>query len=318
MEETRKRMKFEILIERYFSNFLSILLTNLIFFVPLIVVLGVVFLLQNVVQGVALMILSSLMIIAVFPFYSGLVLVCRNLARGDEDVKVLPNFIKGVRENFKKFLLYGVIVSLVIIFSYFSISVYSKLLSSSWVFYAMLFVCILIALAALFVFFYIPVMTVTFDLSLKNILKNSFLMSFGEIKNNFFALIALVIVLAIGFTVVAFSSNATVLIILTLLLLALLLPASCQFVVSFFVYDDMYASIARRDEKSQMLDKAIAEAKNKQSQTQVVEDYSDVDISNLKDTDDYIFYKGKMIKQSVLLKRALEQREGVTQDNTEV
>lgn len=317
MEETRKRMKFEVLIERYFSNFGRIILTNLIFFVPLLVLIGVMFLLQSVVQGVAFTVLSSLLAIVLFPFYSGLVLVCRNLARGDEEVKVFSSFIKGVKENFKKFLLYGAIVSLVIILSYFSISVYSKLLSSSWMFYALLIVCILIALAALFAFFYIPVMTVTFDLSVKNILKNSFLMSFGEIKNNFFALIALAIVLAISFTIVAFSSNAVVLIVLTLLLLALLLPASCQFVVSFFVYDDMYASIAQRDEKSELLDKAIIEAKNMVAQTQVVEDYSDVDISSLKDTDEYVFYKGKMMKQSVLLKLALEQRNGGAPDNME-
>lgn len=317
MEQTRKRMKFEILIERYFSNFGRILLTNLLFFVPLLILSGVMFLLQSVVEGAVLTILSSLLLIVVFPFYSGLVLVCRNIARGDEDVRVFADFIKGVKENFRKFLLYGVIASLVVMFSYFSISVYAKLLASSWVFYAMLFVCIIIALAALFMFFYIPVMTVTFDLSVKNIFKNSFLMSFGEIKNNFFALIALVVVLAIGFTIVAFSTNAIVIVVVTMLLFALLLPATCQFVVSFFVYDDMYASIAKRSEKAQMLDKAIIEAKNKQAQTKIVEDYSDVDVSTLKDTDDYIFYKGKMIKQSVLLKLALEQRAGETPDETE-
>lgn len=318
MEETRKRMKFEILLERYFSNFARILLTNLIFFVPLVIALSVMFLLQGVVQGAALTALSSLLIIAVFPFYSGVVLVCRNLARGDEDVRVFPDFIKGVKENFKKFALYGVVVCVVTLLCYFSISVYSKLLSSSWIFYAMLFVCIVIALAVLFIFFYVPVMTVTFDLSVKNIFKNGFLMSFGEIKNNFFALISLAVVLAIAFTVVAFSSNAVVLIILTLLLLALFVPATCQFVVSFFVYDDMYASIAKRDDKSEMLDKAIADAKAKAQGTQVIEDYSDVDISTLKDTDDYIFYKGKMMKQSVLLKRALEQRERESLENKEV
>ena len=317
MEQTRKRMKFEILIERYFSNFGRILLTNLLFFVPLLILSGIMFLLQSVVEGAVLTILSSLLLIVVFPFYSGLVLVCRNLARGDEDVRVFADFIKGVKENFRKFLLYGVIASLVVMFSYFSISVYAKLLASSWVFYAMLFVCIIIALAALFMFFYIPVMTATFDLSVKNIFKNSFLMSFGEIKNNFFALIALVVVLAIGFTIVAFSTNAVVIVVVTMLLFALILPATCQFVVSFFVYDDMYASIAQRSEKAQMLDKAIIEAKNKQAQTKIVEDYSDVDVSTLKDTDDYIFYKGKMIKQSVLLKLALEQRAGETPDETE-
>ncbi len=310
-------MKFEILLERYFSNFLKILLTNLMFFVPLCIVLTIMFVMQSVIHGVLLTVLSALLLTLIFPFYAGVVLVCRNIARGDEDVSVFSDFVKGVKDNFKRFALYGAITSLVVIFSYFSISVYSKLLSASWVFYALLFACILIALAVLFIFFYVPVMTVTFDLSFKNVLKNSFLMSFGEIKNNFFALIALVVVLAIGFTVVAFSNNAVVLIVITLVLLALFIPASCQFVVSFFVYDDMYASIAQRDEKNDMLDKAIEEATRKNAQPVLAEDYSDVDVSTLKDTDDYIFYKGKMIKQSVLLKRVLEQREKTSCANEE-
>ena len=318
MEDNRKRMKFEILTERYFTNFWSILLCNLIFFVPLLLVLSVMFLFQSFVQGVLLTVLSSLLVIAIFPFYAGLVLVCRNIARGDDDVKVFSTFVKGVKENYKKFLLYGAVLSVVVLVCYFSISVYAKLLSISWIFYALLFVCIIIALAVLFIFFYVPVMTVTFDLSVKNILKNSFLMSFGEIKNNFFALIALAVVLAIAFTVVAFSNNVIVLLIMTFILLSTFVPATCQYAVTFFVYDDMYASIAKRDDKSKMLDKAIAEAKAEAEGRVIYEDYSDVDISSLKDTEDYIFYKGKMIKQSVLLKRALEQRERESLENKEV
>lgn len=308
MEQTRKKMKFEILIDRYFSNFHRILLTDLLFFVPLLVGIAIYYLLSRFTTGALLTVISFLLVSLVFPFYSGVVLVVRNLAKGDEGVKVFKTFIKGVKENFIKFFLFGVILSVVLLFSYFSISVYSKLLSQSWLFYGALFVCILIALAVLFVFFYVPVMTVTFDLSTKHIFKNSFLMSFGEIKNNFFALLALAVVLAVCFTFVALCSNAVLLIIVTALLFALVIPASCQFVVSFFVYDDMYCSIAQRDTKSKEIEEAIALAKEKNNQKEFVEDYSDVDIASLKDTDDYIFYKGKMIKQSVLLKLALEQR----------
>ncbi len=305
-------MKFEILVDRYFSNFHRIMFTNLLFFVPLAVVFGISYLLHSFLEGTLYTVLSFLLIALVFPFYSGVVLVSRNLSRGDEDVNVFRNFIKGVKENFLKFLLYGVIFGFVTLFSYFSISIYAKLLSESWIFYVALFVCILIALAVLFIFFYVPVMTVTFDLSVKHILKNSFLMSFGEIKNNFFALVALAVVLAVCFTITALCTVAWLLILVTFLLLALVLPASCQFVVSFFVYDDMYGSIAQRDAKSKEIEEAIAIAKDKRNGKTVTEDYSDVDISSLKDTDDYIFYKGKMIKQSVLLKLALEQRENNT------
>lgn len=309
MEQTRKRMKFEILLDKYFSNFPCILLTNLIFFVPFGIAIGLCFLLESFVSQSLSILSAFILIVLAFPFYSGVVMVCRNIARGDEKVKVFPTFVKGVKENFLRFALYGVVVALITVLTYYSISVYAKLLSTSWFFYATLFICILIALELLFIFFYIPVMTVTFDLPLKYIIKNSFLMSFGEIKNNFFALLSLAVVLAICFTIVAFCTQALLVVIVTLLLLALIVPATCQYVISFFVYDDMYGSIAQRSEKSEQIEQAIADAREKgKSPQQIVEDYSDVDISSLKDTDDYIFYKGKMIKQSVLLKRALEQR----------
>ncbi len=292
-----------------FSNFHRLIFTNLIFSVPMFLALGIYYLLKQFLNQAVLVLLSLVLASLLFVFYAGVVLVCRNIARGDAQVKVFSSFIKGIKENGLTFMLYGAILSTVFLFSYYSISVYSKLLSQSWLFYVLLFSCILIALAVLFIFFYVPVMTVTFDLSLKHIFKNSFLMSFGEIKNNFFALFSLAIVLAICFTVTAFCTQVYLLIIITVLLLALILPASCQFVVSFFVYDDMYGSIAQRDEKSQQISQAIKDAKESKNTPSVVEDYSDIDISTLKDCDDYIFYKGKMIKQSVLLKIALEQRD---------
>lgn len=315
MEQTRKKMKFEILIERYFSNFFSILLTNLLFFIPLAVAFALRYAISLALSGTALNLITIVLLVLVFPFYAGVVLNVRNMARGDKDIRVFSTFIKGIKENYARFLLFGTILSVICLFSYFSISMYSKLLSSSWIFYMMLIICILIALEVLFIFFYIPLMSVTFDLSLKHVFKNSFLMSFGEIKNNFFALLSLAVVLAICFTLTAFSTIEVILIIVTVLLIALIIPASCQFVVSFFVYDDMYGSIADKDTKAKEIAEAIVLAKDNSS---VFEDYSDVDIATLKDTDDYTFYKGKMIKQSVLLKRVLEQRAQNESDKKEV
>lgn len=311
MEQSRKKMKFEFLFERYFSNFPRIMLTNLVFFVPLFVALSAYYFILSM-DNLLLSVFSLIPLMTlVFPFFAGVVMVCRNIARGDEDVKVFSTFFKGVKENFKKYLLYGFLISLVSVFSYFSISIYAKMLSQSWLFYVAMFVCILIDLAVLFIFFYVPLMTVTFDLSLKHIFKNSFLMSFGELKNNLFALLSLVVVFAVCFTLVAFATQELVVIIITLLILALLLPATSQYAVSFYVYDDMYGSVAKREEKSKNLDTMIADAKAKKNGESVVvdnTDYSDVDITTLKDTDNFIFYNGKMIKQSELLRRVLAQR----------
>lgn len=321
MEQSRKRMKFEVLFERYFLNFPRIMLTNLMFFVPLAIALALFWVVGTYTNTLVTTLFSILAVTLVFPFFAGVVLVVRNIARGDENVKVFQNFFKGVKENFFKFMLYGFLLSIVTVLSYYSISIYAKMLSTSWLFYGTLFVCILIALAVLFIFFYVPVMTVTFELKLKNIFKNGFLMSFGEIKNNFKALISLVVVIAFCLTLVMFASIEYLIIAITLLLLALIVPATCQFVVSFYVYDDMYLSVADKDTKSKSIGDAILDAKNKKNgvvSEADVEDYSDVDISTLKDSDDFIFYNGKMIKQSELLKRVLAQREADIDKKEEV
>lgn len=317
MEHSRKQMRFEILIDRYISNFLRIVLTNLLFFIPLAVVSAVYLVLNRYLNEVTQILIAAVLIALIFPFFAGVVYVCRNMARGDKDVKVVPEFIKGIKENFKQFLFMGFLFAVVTVFSYFSLSLYTTMLSSSWIYYVLLFVCIIISLCVLFMLFYAPVMACTFDLSFKNIIRNSFLMSFGELKNNFKALFSLLLIILLALTATAFSGSVLVLAIILSVVFAFFLPASCQFVTCFYVYDDMYATIADNSTKLGQIESAIELQKDKRntSAEPVVEDYSDVDISTLKDTDDYIFYNGKMMKQSVLLKLALEQRQNEQEDN---
>lgn len=301
-------MRFEILLDRYFSNFPRLLLTNLIFFVPLFVISALLYFISgSTLDGINIMMLP-VVIFFVFPFYPGVVLVCRDIARGYEKVKVFQTFIRGIKENFFRFLLYGFVLSLAFIISYYSVSFYSKLLSNSWVYYVVLFLCVLIVLAVLYTFFYVPLMTVTFDLSIKHIIKNSFLMSFGEIKNNFFATVWLLVVIALGFTLTLFSKTMFSLILTLALLFALFLPASCQYVISFYIFDNMYSVINNRDEVLSGIDKALKNPDNKNKATASnTEDFSDIDVSKLVDNDDYIYYNGRMVKQSYILKKLKEQ-----------
>ncbi len=313
-------MKFEVLFDRYFSNFPSLLLTNLIFFVPLAITVLAVYLFDFLTQGVLFYLLCVVVFSLCFGAYSGVVVNSRNLARGDNNISVFSTFIRGVRENFLRFTVYGLILSLAVIFSYYSIYLYSKMLSESWMFYAALFFCIVIALLVFFAFFYIPQMQVTFDLSLKHIIKNSLLMSFGEIKNNFFATLSLAVALAVFATLTIFCTSVPMLLVVLAVIFALFLPATMQFLVCFFTYDGMYELITSKSEKKDKIDNRISNVKNRRDidyVEEVVEDYSDVDISQLKDCDDYIFYKGKMIKQSVLLKKALKYQESLEKNNDE-
>lgn len=325
MTNERKRMKFEVLLERYFSNFHRILLTNLLFAIPSAVVFGVVYALnQWLFQGAISMPLSLIAIILLYPFYAGVVMVCRNIARGDSDVPIVKTFFTAIKNNFLHFLLHGIIIYIIVTLSTLAVSFYIAFLSAGWFFYVLLFFSIIIALLLLYTIFYIPLMSVTYDLPLRYIYKNSFLMSFGEFKNNVFATIAAAIVFGICFTAVAFIRSATLLAIMVSALWALLIPATVTFMIVFFIYDGMTNIIRNKDdissELSDAIDKGMKEQKEKkaaQSAQHVEDDFSDIDISTLKDTDDYIFHNGKMVKQSTLLRMIREKQEKTAEDPAE-
>ena len=299
----RKRMRFEILLERFFGNFLKIVLTNLLFAVPSAIVFAALYFLNTALfNGKISMPLMLTAIIFLFPFFAGVVAVCRNIARGDENVPVAKTYFGAIRANFAPFILHGVVVYIIALFSVLSISLYTSFLSNSWIFYALLFFCILIVLFLLYAVFYIPLMTITYDIPLKYIYKNSFLMSFGEIKNNFFATIALAVVFGICFTVTMFAKTTTVLMIVLAAMWALLVPAAATFMYVFFIYDGMTSMI---DSKQKGVDR---NAVKEQTPEPVRDEYADIDVSSLKDTDEYIFHNGRMVKQSTLL-QILRERE---------
>ena len=310
MESGRKKLRFEIFLERFFTNFHRILLTNLLFAVPSLAILcGMYFLNELLFQGISIP-FSLLSIALIYPFYSGVVMVMRNISRGDDGVRVVPTYLSAVKENFAPFLLHGFIISAASIISYLAINLYISLLSKSALMYGALIVSILIALLLLFATFYIPLITITFDVKLRHVYKNSLLMSFGEFKNNCFALFAMIIILAIALTVIAFAGYPIILIILSLALWSLLLPAALTFSYTFFAYDDMVAIMTDKEAISSKIDDSIHKAKQSDKPVQpVVEDYSGIDVSKLKDTDDYIFYNGRMVKQSIILKQLRDQTE---------
>lgn len=302
----RKKMKFEILLDRFFSNFHRVLFTNLLFAVPSAVLFGLFYLLSSLIFKDVVIPFLMISMIPLFPFYSGVVAVCRNIARGDKGVPVFSTFITAVKNNFLPFLLHGLIVYIASLLSFFSISLYGSMLSQGWFFYVLLFFSILITLFLLFIAFYVPLMNITYDIPLKYVYKNSFLMAFGELKNNLFATIALAVVAAICLTITAFSGSVTVLLIVLAVLWVFILPATATFMYVFFIYDGMASMI---DSKSKP--EAVADDTKKVSgkpEMNIEDDFSDIDIDSLSDTDDYIFHNGRMVKQSTLLHMLKERQ----------
>ena len=117
-----------------FRNIPRLVLLNLIFAVPL----GAVF---------------SLLWLLV-PFFSGIVRITSKMSAGEEKVEIFRNYFHTVRENFLRFLVHGIVLYVAVIFSYYSLSLYIKLVSQNAVFFGPLLISIIVMVCFCFMFFY--------------------------------------------------------------------------------------------------------------------------------------------------------------------
>ncbi|MCQ2513815.1 MAG: YesL family protein [Ruminococcus sp.] len=286
-----------------FSNFSKLLFTNILFAVPFAVCVGVFYLINHL-SGLNTMFIQFLAVIPLFPFYAGITQVTSHMVRGENNVDVWNNFIGGIKENFLRFLVHGIVLYIAFVFSYFSISIYSRLGGS---FYVLMVISIIIALLFLFAFFYLPAMTVTFDLSMKHIYKNSLLMTFGELKHNIIATFGLIVLALLCATVLFCCTTSMAIIIATIIFLAFFVPSIGSFIINSAVYSEMYTMIINGKKKTEEIDRKIENRKQgkfydiEPQKPFIPDEFSEIDVDETKDGDEYIFYNGKMVKRSILL-----------------
>lgn len=289
-----------------FHNFPKLLLTNLYFAVPSAVCFGVFWLINSFFKINSNFVLF-LTVIPLFPFYAGVVQVTSHIVRGDDDINVWGNYIAGVKENFVRFLIHGIILYAAILFSYFSIRMYVSLGTENGMFYMLLVISVLICIFFLFVFYYVPSMTVTFDISMKNIYKNSALMSFGELKHNIIATFGVIVLFLLCATVLMCCYLPAIIITVTFLLALFIVPSIMSYIINSAVYKPMYDMITGKDKRNSEIENKINDAKNNLSDSKNKSKNGSYDISTLEidesgDSDEYIYYNGKMIKRGVLLR----------------
>lgn len=320
MSNEKSPVALTTFITSLFHNFPKLLLTNLLFAVPSAVFFGL-FWFVNTATGLNSNFILFLTAIPLFPFYAGVVQVTSHMVRGEKNVDVVHNFISGVKENFLRFLVHGAVFYAAMFFSYYSITMYASFGRFNGMFYILLAISIIVSIFFLFSFYYIPPMTVTFDISMKNIYKNSALMTFGEFKHNIIATFGLFVLFLIDATILLCCYVPIAVIIATIILALFLVPSIMSFIINSAVYKPMYKTIVGGDEKSKEIDKKIENRKNgifddneETSQKNIAEGFSNIEVDENADGDEYIYYNGKMIKRSVLLKIKNDENSKGVQD----
>lgn len=298
--------------EMLLKSFPKLLLTNLLFAVPFVAfVCGFYFLGRAI--NFSNLVIICLAVIPLMPFYAGITLVTRNIVRGDEYVPIFQTFKRGIKENWVKFLIHGVVMYAAIIFSYFSIVLYSNFAQQNAGFYAIVILCIIISIGFVFMFFNLPLMTVTFDIPLKDVYKNCALMSFGELKSNFLGALGVFLLGIFCLSFLIFSGTSLWVVILTIIFAVFLVPAVMAFIINYSVYKGMMSLLVSKEKRKEELERELKYKKNPalkkaDEAKKLKEDFSDlvIDENDNSSDDEYIFHNGKMVKRSVLIRQMKE------------
>lgn len=231
-------VRFFSILGRKFGEFIKL---NLLFCIP--VALAVV-----LSYGMGLLVgdsyLSAFPLILISPFVGGITFVTRNYAR-EEHAFLFSDFMDGVKNNWKAFLINGVLCYVLLFLLDLAIRYYSAQCGGNPVFVLPLAVCSGIGIIALFAQYYVPVMIIMFDLNLLQIYKNALIFALVGMWRN--------ILLTVLLGVLWFGLYCTQIMPLTLvigaLLLLLLYFSLSFFLINFTVYPLIVKYLVRPDEK---------------------------------------------------------------------
>lgn len=184
-----KKKGIALFFDIFFRKIWQITGLNLLFFIfclPLYVSVFLFSLMTN--YDLLLVLLIALFLIftvLIGPAMAGLTKVTR-LFVIEKHTYVIRDFFKGVRENFKKGVIVGVLDVIVALSVFSAYNIYPD-----WVvrfdnklFYIPLIITMSVGLVVFLMNFYIFLMMTATDLSFKNLIKNSFALAFAALKQN--------------------------------------------------------------------------------------------------------------------------------------
>ncbi|HIQ81374.1 MAG TPA: YesL family protein [Candidatus Scatavimonas merdigallinarum] len=295
--EKTKRRSMGDFFGGYFKRFPSILTANLFFAAPLAVSGAVVWGLSFLFPLNIFIQLLPIPLCA--PFFAGVVQVTRDMIAGKKE-KAVPTFFKGLKNNWRQFLLHGVIFYLAILLDYFSIVFYYAAAATNPLFYVLFGLCLFILLFLLFMFFYVPVITVTLELPMRYVYKDAALMAVWELPSNFLSVLCLLALTAVVSTLFMLSGNYTANWIIAAVLLVAVLPATVCYIVHFFVYPKVDKMLIQKDkprendETRQKMQETIKESLQKDPA------FKEALQEKANQDDAYVFHNGRMIKRAKL------------------
>ncbi|GHU82562.1 hypothetical protein AGMMS50284_4640 [Clostridia bacterium] len=297
------------------QNIKALFFANVFFAVPLIISALIVFLIGSII-GQFNIFIATLPVILTFPFFAGVIQITKDITKGTE-VHPLKTFIKGVKNNYKLFILHGVLIYAAVFSSIFSIAFYLMSAKTNNSMYFMFIFSTIITIILLFAIYFAPLITVTVDISIKHVYKNALLMAFGELPANLLVTLFLAILGFVFFTFYLILASNLIGLIVFILIAILIVPSTASLIITSKLYpkvkkllnSDSSDEASESNERESLPEnkfESSAEAgfahshyENKESECNNTTQ-NKPSSSHKKNGDDYVYHNGKMVKRSEL------------------
>lgn len=186
-----RKKGIKLFFDIFFRKFWKLLEINLLyslFFIPLILALASFVFLPEISMGlsIAAVVICLLgFMITIGPATAGVMKIMRCYLI-EKHSFIVRDFFRAFRRCFKKAAIIGFIDCIVVISVYASLKVYPMMASvyHNKVFYVPMTITLSLALAVMMMNFFVYLMLIATNLSLKNLLKNSFALAFISLKSN--------------------------------------------------------------------------------------------------------------------------------------
>ena len=217
----------------------------ILFFIPIFLMFPAITIVNdNIVSLVLVIILAFIFAVIIGPANAGMMKVVR-LFFIEKHSFVASDFFRGVKENFKKAAVIGLIDCFVLLSAYASLQVYPYLaVMYSRLFYIPMVITFSLFLVVLIMNFYLFLMLSATTLSLKNLYKNAFTLAIVAIKENLITVAAIIAVLFIMALLMLnlFSVFVLLLPIFPAAFLGYVICFNCYPVIQKYVIDPYYTS----------------------------------------------------------------------------
>lgn len=238
---------FDILFRKMWQ-LMGINMLYLLFFVPLLLIFPVIYY-----TGESAALPLTLLLILVFsiiigPATAGMTKIMRMYII-EKHTFVVRDFFKGFRDNFKKAAVIGFLDCLIIFSVIAGFRVYPQIAAAynNKLLLAPMVIMCSIAIVVFMMNFYIWLMLIATDLSLKNLFKNSFALAFVGMKHNLISIGVIVLTLFIMLIMMIYVQSVFFLLMLILpwAFLSFVICFNCYPVIQRFVINPYYESIGQ-------------------------------------------------------------------------